>query len=66
MPLQVIFAYGRQELRTDADALPFGHYHEPRGPICSSSKLRCNGQMRDRLSIDESDKIFGSNRSRQV
>ena len=65
-PLQMVFAYGGQKLRADADSLPFGHDHQPRSPVGSGRKQRSDGQVADRFPVDETDKIFGGYRSRKV
>ena len=65
-PLQMVVAYGGQKFRADTDSLPFGHDHQPRGPISSSRKQRSNGQVANRFSIDETDKLLGGYRSWKV
>ena len=64
--LQMVFAYGVQEARAYADALPFGKDNQPRSPVCVSREQGRNRHMAYRFAADKPDEILRRHRVREV
>lgn len=64
--VKVILTHGVEELGSDADSLPLGHYNKPRRPVSLGREKRRDREMTHGLSVDDADKVFCGHREREV